>query len=67
MSIEPLSDVNEQHARDEGEGYETVAEWRSDHEEFWHSPAYVAAMGDPSYRVTDATLAVLMRFRVVTG
>jgi uncharacterized protein YhfF len=64
--IAPLSDVDEQHARDEGEGFTTVADWRRAHEQFWHSPEVVAEMRDPDYRVTDATLAVLVRFRVVS-
>lgn len=67
VRIAPLSDVDEQHARDEGEGYQTVAGWRRGHEDFWHSPECVAEMGDPDYRVTDATLAVLVRFRVVSS
>ncbi|MES2093925.1 MAG: ASCH domain-containing protein [Actinomycetota bacterium] len=65
VRIAALIDVDEQHARDEGEGFETVAQWRAAHEEFWHSPEVVAELGDADYRVTDATLVTLVRFRVV--
>ena len=65
VRIARLSDVDEQHARDEGEGYETVSDWRRGHEQFWHSPEHIAEMSTPDYRVTDATVAVLVRFRVV--
>lgn len=65
VRVVALSDVDEQHARDEGEGYQSVAAWRSEHEGFWHSPEFVAAMGDPAFRVTDDSVAVLVHFRVV--
>ena len=32
-----LADIDLQHALDEGEGYESVEQWRSGHERFWHS------------------------------
>src|SRR5262245_11948762 len=32
-----LADVDFRHALDEGEGYESVAQWRAGHERFWHS------------------------------
>lgn len=61
----PLRDVDLAHARDEGEGYDSVAAWRRGHEEFWHSPQMRAAMGDPDFTVDDDTPLVLQRFRVV--
>ncbi|MDI3408611.1 ASCH domain-containing protein [Streptomyces cavernicola] len=60
-----LGEVDLQHALDEGEGYATVAEWRSAHEEFWHSDGIRAALGDPGFTVDDATRVVAERFRVV--
>ena len=60
-----LTDVNLRHALDEGEGYESVQQWRSGHEEFWHSAEVRAEMGDPSFIVDDDTLVVLERFRLV--
>lgn len=50
-------DVDEAFARDEGEGFEAVADWRAAHERFWGS-----------YReepITDDTLVVCERFRLV--
>lgn len=60
-----LADVDLQHALDEGEGYESVGQWRSGHEEFWHSAEVRAEIGDPNFTVGDGTLVVAERFRVV--
>jgi hypothetical protein len=42
-----------------------VAQWRSGHEEFWHSPEIRAELGDPDFTVNDETLVVAERFRLV--
>jgi uncharacterized protein YhfF len=47
-------DVDLAFARDEGEGFETVADWRRAHEAFW-----------AEREITDDTLVVAERFRVV--
>lgn len=60
-----LADVDLRHAVDEGEGNETVADWRADHESFWHSPEMREALGDPEFHVDDDTRIVAERFRVV--
>ncbi|MEU7256777.1 ASCH domain-containing protein [Streptomyces rimosus] len=60
-----LADVDLRHAVDEGEGHETLADWRADHETFWHSPEMREALGDPEFRVDDDTMVVTERFRVV--
>lgn len=60
-----LKDVDLAHALDEGEGFATLAEWRSAHERFWHGPEMRAALEDPSFTVKDETLVVLERFRVL--
>lgn len=60
-----LADVDLRHAIDEGEGDETVAQWRAGHEEFWHSEEVRGEMGDPEFRVNDDTLVVAQRFRLV--
>jgi uncharacterized protein YhfF len=60
-----LGDVEESHALDEGEGYESVAEWRVGHESFWHSDEMRRELGDPSFTVNDDTPIVLERFRVI--
>ncbi|WP_030664054.1 ASCH domain-containing protein [Streptomyces rimosus] len=59
-----LADVDRQHAVDEGEGHETLADWRADHETFWHSREMREALGDPGFGVDDDTLVVTQRFRV---
>lgn len=60
-----LADVDLRHVLDEGEGDESVAQWRAGHEGFWHSAEVRAEMGDPSFTVNDDTLVVAQRFRVV--
>ena len=47
-------DVDLDFARDEGEGFASVADWRSAHEEFWAGET-----------VDDDTLVVAERFRLV--
>jgi uncharacterized protein YhfF len=60
-----IGDVDLDHARDEGEGYDSVADWRAGHEGFWHGTDYRGWLGDPDFVVTDDTSAVLERFRLV--
>ena len=64
VRVVPLGAVDAAHAIDEGEGYQTVSCWRAGHEEFWHSPAFRAAMRDPTFTVSDSTEVVLVRFCV---
>ena len=60
-----LADVDLQHALDEGEGDDSVAEWRAGHEKFWHSAEVRAELGDPHFTVNDDTLVLAQRFRLV--
>lgn len=60
-----LGDVDLKHALDEGEGYESVEQWRSGHEDFWHSAEVRAELGDPGFTADDDTMVVLERFRLV--
>ncbi|WP_410813720.1 ASCH domain-containing protein [Micromonospora sp. 067-2] len=60
-----LVDVELGHALAEGEGDESVAQWRAGHESFWHSPDVRAELGDPDFTVDDDTLVVTKRFRLV--
>ena len=62
-----VGDVDLAHALGEGEGYATVADWRTGHEEFWHSAEMREYLGDPAFTVDDDTLAVAVEFRMVTG
>ncbi|MDA4893848.1 ASCH domain-containing protein [Microbacterium resistens] len=57
-----IADIDLEHAIGEGEGYTTVAEWRTAHEGFWHGEQYRAFIGDPEFRIDDDTMAVLVRF-----
>ncbi len=59
-----LGDVDVVHARDEGEGYATVAEWRAGHEEFWHGADYRGWLKDATFTVDDDTRVVAQRFAV---
>ena len=60
-----LADVDLAHAVGEGEGYTSVAEWRTGHERFWHSAESRADLGDPDFTVDDDTLLVAEAFRLV--
>lgn len=64
VSIARLADVPVTHARDEGEGHATVADWRRDHETFWRSGDFRAVFSE-TFIVDDDTLVVLERFRLV--
>lgn len=61
-----LGDVDVDHARDEGEGDDSVASWRAGHESYWHGPDYRGWLGDPDFTVDDDTPAVLQRFKVIS-
>jgi uncharacterized protein YhfF len=60
-----LADVDLQHVLDEGEGDESVEQWRAGHESFWHSEEARAELGDSEFTVNDDTLVVAQRFRLV--
>jgi uncharacterized protein YhfF len=62
-----IGDIDLAHAVGEGEGYASVAEWRSGHERFWHSREYREYRGDPAFTINDDTLAVAERFRVIAA
>jgi len=61
-----LAEVDLQHVIDEGEGDESVAQWRAGHEEFWHCDEIRAELGDPYFTADDDTLIVAERFRLLT-
>ena len=60
-----LADVDLVHALGEGEGYTSVADWRTGHEEFWHSADMRRAMDNPEFTVGDDTLVVAQTFQRV--
>ncbi len=53
VRVVPAGQIDLQFARDEGEGFESVAEWRAAHERFWSE-----------HQITDETLIVAERFRL---
>lgn len=61
-----LADIALAHAVGEGEGFTTVAEWRSAHEEFWGSAEFRASVGEPQIRIDDDTLIVCEEFRLIS-
>jgi uncharacterized protein YhfF len=67
VRVVPMGEVDLAFAIDEGEGFATVADWRTAHERFWGS--YLedlrAALGDPGWALDDDTLVVCERFRLV--
>ena len=65
VRVSRLGDVDVDHARDEGEGHDSVAAWRAGHEDYWHGSDYRTWLGDPEFTVDDDTPAVLERFRLV--
>jgi uncharacterized protein YhfF len=65
VRVTRLGDVDVDHARDEGEGDDSVAAWRAGHEDYWHGADYRGWLGDPEFTVDDDTPVVLERFRVV--
>ncbi len=62
-----LADVDDGHAIDEGEGYADAAAFRVAHERYWNGylDTLRDRLGDPEFRLTDDTLIVAERFRIV--
>ena len=67
VRIARLADVDDRHAIDEGEGYADAAEFRVAHERYWNGylDRIRTGLGDPAWELTDDTLIVLERFRIV--
>jgi len=55
----PIGEIDLAFAREEGEGYETVAAWREAHERFWYANV-------PNLSIDESTVVVAERFRLVT-
>jgi uncharacterized protein YhfF len=62
-----LARVDDRHAIDEGEGYADAAAFRVAHERYWNGyiEALRARLSDPDFALTDDTLIVAERFRIV--
>jgi uncharacterized protein YhfF len=67
IEVRRMADVDLQFARDEGEGFESVADWRAAHDAFFGS--YLEDirrdLEDPEWSLTDDTMVVCERFRLV--
>jgi uncharacterized protein YhfF len=65
--LSTISLVTDEFARAEGEGFADAQEWREAHERFWNS--YIddlrTGLRDPGFELTDSTVVVCDRFRVV--
>ena len=61
-----MADVDDQFARDEGEGYADAAAWRASHERFFNGylDELRERLGDPAWSLTDDTLIICQRLRV---
>jgi uncharacterized protein YhfF len=59
--------VDDEFARAEGEGFAGARDWRAAHEGFWndHIEELRAGLRDPAFELTDSTVVVCERFRVV--
>lgn len=62
-----MADVDDQFARDEGEGFADAADWRVAHERFWNGylDELRDRLGDPTRSLTDDTQIVCQRFKLV--
>lgn len=62
-----MADVDDQFARDEGEGFTNAADWRIAHQGFWNGylDELRSELGDPDWSLTDDTQIVCQRFRLV--
>lgn len=54
LRVVPAGEVDLKFARDEGEGFESIADWRAAHERFWSD-----------HEISDDTLIVCERFHLV--
>jgi uncharacterized protein YhfF len=67
VELSTIGLVGDEFARAEGEGFADAADWRAAHERFWNG--YIddlrAGLRDPSFELTDSTVVVCERFRVV--
>lgn len=69
VKIIPLHLVEDDVARDEGEGFGDAGEWRRNHVGFWNEVADLvrADAGDPSWQLREAEPVVVHWFRLVAS
>jgi uncharacterized protein YhfF len=61
-----LGDADLSLARDEGEGFASVAEWRAEHERFWNDEVLPTLPAELAAPLDDEALIVVERFRLVS-
>lgn len=64
VRLVPVGEIDLPFAREEGEGFESVADWRAAHEAFWSSAPFRASIERPDFAVGEETLVVAQRFRL---
>jgi uncharacterized protein YhfF len=62
-----LGDVDLALAREEGEGFESVADWRRAHERFWSDEVMPRLPAELAGPLSDDAKVVVVRFRLVRG
>jgi uncharacterized protein YhfF len=67
VAIVPLSDVGDDIARDEGEGFADAADWHRTHVAFWQEVADLvrADAADPDWQLREHEPVVVHWFRVI--
>ncbi len=65
VEVRRMGDVDLAFAIEEGEGFESLDEWRDAHVRFFSSPEMAALLGDPPVAIDDDTLVVCYRFRLL--
>lgn len=65
VEVKPMRDVDLQFAIDEGEGFETVADWAAAHVRFFTCDEMVEELGEPPVAIGPETKVVCERFEVV--
>jgi uncharacterized protein YhfF len=67
VQVVGLGEVDLAVAREEGEGFDSVAAWREGHEAFWND--YIeelrARLDDPNWALDDETQVIVERFRLL--
>lgn len=65
VSVIRLSEADDQLARDEGEGFRDVGDWRAAHQAFWRT--YVLPELPKEIALDDEPQVVVERFKLIAG
>lgn len=60
-----IAEIDLRHVLDDGD--ESVAQWRSLHEEYWQSAEMREVLGEPGFIVDDETEVLAQRFHLVSA